>query len=91
MDYRVLVQHEADARRFSLFRRFASGIFKASGLSSDEFQETQGQESEFRKGAHTTISCAPPHRLDEPTGLSLSTVASPQSRLLFHPAAVVYS
>jgi hypothetical protein len=52
-----------------------AGIFKAWGLSI-----------RWRLGGARTSSHAPVHRLDEPTGISLGMVASPQCPLPFRPA-----
>lgn len=87
----MLVQDEADSCRFFPFHRFAAGIFQASGSIARYTKERRARNSRVRKGARSKRLRAPPHRLDEPTGLSLRTVASPQSRRLFHPAAVVYN
>ena len=83
------VQHEArvDSLCSAAPRR---GFSRHRGLSSDEFKEPRDGSLRFRRERTARSHALPPHRLDEPAGLSLSTVASPQSRLLFHPAAVVY-
>src|SRR5204863_4302501 len=78
----VLVQPEMESCRFLLdtFRPWG-GDFQGMGVyRSDEV---------WRKvwGGVWSVARAPrPHRRDEPTGLSLGTVASQQSRLPFHPA-----
>src|ERR1019366_6377432 len=56
------------------------GFSRHEGLSSDEGVAAWGGE----RGAMLPRSLL--HRLDEPTELFLGTVASPQSRLPFHPA-----
>ena|SRR5438876_12215731 len=81
----VLVQPEMESCRFLLdtFRPWG-GDFQGMGVyRSDEV---------WRKvwGGVWSVARAPrPHRRDEPTGLSLGTVASQQSRLPFHPAGSV--
>jgi len=61
-----------------MFRRFAAGIFKAWGNLSKS----------VKKG-RTAVEAVPADRLRwVSTGLSLGTVASPQSRLPFHPAGL---
>src|SRR6266566_7059230 len=63
----------SDVRReYSVLR---AGIFKAWGLSI-----------RWRLGGARTSSHAPVHRLDEPTGISLGMVASPQCPLPCRPA-----
>src|SRR5215813_3706189 len=54
------------------------GFSKALGLSSDAFQ------------TRSVHSNAPRDRLDEPAGLFLGAVASPQSRPPLHPAQSTY-
>ena len=69
----VLVQPEMEKRRFPLVSIPPfGGIFKAWGLSI-----------RWRLGGARTSSHAPVHRLDEPTGISLGMVASPQARFRF--------
>jgi hypothetical protein len=59
----------------SEYSALRAGIFKAWGLSI-----------RWRLGGARTSSHAPVHRLDEPTGISLGMVASPQCPLPFRPA-----
>jgi len=59
----------------SEYSALRAGIFKAWGLSI-----------RWRLGGARTSSHAPVHRLDEPTGISLGMVASPQCLLPFRPA-----
>jgi hypothetical protein len=81
----VLVQREMESCRFLL------GTFRPSG---GDFQGMRVYRSDdvCRKSWEGVWSEAPTprsHRRDEPTGLSLGTVASQQSRLPFHPAGSV--
>ena len=71
----MLVQREMERKALfvSEYSALRAGIVKASGSTDPmwSLEERRGEAS------------APVHRLDEPTGLSLSMVASPQCRFRF--------
>jgi hypothetical protein len=73
----VLVQPELEKRRSPLVSipPFGRGFSRHGGLSI-----------RWRLGGARTSPHAPVHRLDEPTGISLGMVASPQCPLPFRPA-----
>jgi hypothetical protein len=75
----VPVQPEMERGRFPLVGRFrpSGGDFQGMGVYRSDV---------FFGGARKVISRARPHRLYEPTGLSLGMVASLQSPLPFPPA-----
>ena len=75
----VPVQPEQERGRFPLVGRFrpSGGDFQGMGVYRSDV---------FFGGARKVISRARPHRLYEPTGLSLGMVASLQSPLPFPPA-----
>src|SRR5438046_331946 len=82
----VLVQPEMESCRFRIASvpPLRGGDFQGMGVyRSDEVWRKVWEG--VRSGARTPR----PHRRDEPTGLSLGTVASQQSRLPFHPAGSV--
>jgi len=70
---RVLVQPEMESGRSPLasIPPFGRGFFKASGSTDPIWSLRRAQRAS---------SLRPVHRLDEPSGLSLSMVASPQCR-----------
>jgi hypothetical protein len=73
----VLAQPEMEKRRSPLVSipPLGRGFSRHGGLSI-----------RWRLGGARTSPHAPVHRLDEPTGISLGMVASPQCPLPFHPA-----
>jgi hypothetical protein len=73
----VLAQREMEKRRSPLVSipPFGRGFSRHGGLSI-----------RWRLGGARASPHAHVHRLDEPSGLSLSMVASPQCPLPFHPA-----
>jgi hypothetical protein len=73
----------------SIFRSYEvpplrGGSFQGIGVYRPMKPPPNGEGSAER-GSHAPRL----HRLDEPTGLSLGSVALPQSRLPFHPAILV--
>jgi hypothetical protein len=71
-----------ESGRFPLVGKFrpSGGDFQGMGVYRSDV---------FLGRARKAISRARPHRLDEPTGLSLGMVASLQSQLPFHPAKLL--